>query len=159
MWRSSFAATISCRCRTTLLPRAFSSPSASFGSWSMGYNFDRRKINFRQLSTRNDFDLEAVCSAHMEVPEQEFVLGCSFLHQIALGTAPALLEQKFPQLEALVNFRDYDRRTRKCHMLSSIVLWQCSSILLFCSPSHSRVRGSLRIVRIPPRNGSPDQSE
>ena len=65
-------------------------------------------------SCPTEFDLDAFCQKHMELPEQDFVLGCSFLHQVALGTSPAILQEKF-QLQdnpRLFNFRDYDRRVK-----------------------------------------------
>jgi hypothetical protein len=80
------------------------------------YNGPSSRILRRELSSNQvELDLEAVCqSAHMDVPEQDFVLGCSFLHQIALGTPPVILAQKFSletNRRGLINFRDYDRRT------------------------------------------------
>lgn len=47
---------------------------------------------------------------HMDVPEHEFVAGCSFLRKVALGTPPKELQAAF-DVPKLVNFRDYDRRT------------------------------------------------
>ena len=47
---------------------------------------------------------------HMELPVQEFALGCSFLHQTALGNLSELQAMAKAQ-PSLVNFRDYDRRT------------------------------------------------
>lgn len=41
---------------------------------------------------------------------QEFAMGCSVLHQAALGNK-LVLEKIFLERPALVNFRDYDRRT------------------------------------------------
>lgn len=46
----------------------------------------------------------------MQLPAQEFALGCSFLHQVALGNQSDL-EKILDGQPGLVNFRDYDRRT------------------------------------------------
>ena len=46
----------------------------------------------------------------MQLPAQEFALGCSFLHQVALGNLYDL-EKILEDRPTLVNFRDYDRRT------------------------------------------------
>lgn len=49
----------------------------------------------------------------MHLPANEFALGCSFLHMVALGNQFELekMLQQRPNLS--VNFRDYDRRTGK----------------------------------------------
>eukprot|EP00957_Ditylum_brightwellii_P109072 8320917-Ditylum_brightwellii.AAC.1 len=46
----------------------------------------------------------------MQLPSQEFAMGCSVLHQAALGNQfeMDLILREWP---ALVNFHDYDRRT------------------------------------------------
>lgn len=54
--------------------------------------------------------LDDMCQGHMELPEHEFVAGCSFLRQVALGTPPEELKATF-DLNKVTNFRDYDRRT------------------------------------------------
>jgi serine/threonine protein kinase len=46
----------------------------------------------------------------MQLPMQEFALGCSFLHMVALGNQFEL-EKMLQERPALVNFRDYDFRT------------------------------------------------
>ena len=46
----------------------------------------------------------------MQLPAQEFALGCSFLHHTALGNQSDL-EKMLEERPALVNFRDYDRRS------------------------------------------------
>jgi hypothetical protein len=46
----------------------------------------------------------------MQLPAHDFALGCSFLHQVALGKlsdVETILEDR----PSFVNFRDYDRRT------------------------------------------------
>ena len=54
--------------------------------------------------------MDDLCSKHMDLPAQEFALGCSFLHQVALGNFK--LCQKFiNDWPEITNFRDYDRRT------------------------------------------------
>ncbi|KAL3922721.1 MAG: hypothetical protein SGILL_002051 [Bacillariaceae sp.] len=47
----------------------------------------------------------------MDLSAQEFAMGCSLLHQIALGMYPDDLKGILEDLPQLVNFRDYDRRT------------------------------------------------
>lgn len=49
-------------------------------------------------------------SQEMLLPAKEFALGCSFLHQVALGNQ-AELENILNEQPTFVNFRDYDRRT------------------------------------------------
>lgn len=44
------------------------------------------------------------------LPAQEFALGCSFLHQVALGNQFEL-QRILQERPSLVNFRDYDKRT------------------------------------------------
>ena len=46
----------------------------------------------------------------MQLPAKEFALGCSFLHQAALGSLEDL-ENILKDRPGFVNFRDYDRRT------------------------------------------------
>lgn len=46
----------------------------------------------------------------MQLEAQEFALGCSFLHQAALGNETDLVTM-LEERPTLVNFRDYDRRT------------------------------------------------
>lgn len=56
-------------------------------------------------------DLEGLPQKHMEVSAKDFAMGCSILHQIALGISPSLLEPILKDMPSMVNFRDYDRRT------------------------------------------------
>jgi ankyrin repeat protein len=49
-------------------------------------------------------------SVEMQLPAQEFAVGCSFLHLAALGNQLDL-ENLISKRPSLVNFRDYDRRT------------------------------------------------
>lgn len=46
----------------------------------------------------------------MQLPAEEFAMGCSFLHQVALGNQFEL-EKILQERPSLVNFRDYDKRT------------------------------------------------
>lgn len=48
----------------------------------------------------------------MDLPEEEFNRGCSFLHQCALGNVDEI-KRRIKQFECnnIVNFRDYDRRS------------------------------------------------
>lgn len=56
-------------------------------------------------------DLDELCQKHMDLSVQEFSIGCSFLHQVALGIPPSELSKALRDRPTLVNFRDYDRRT------------------------------------------------
>jgi len=58
-----------------------------------------------------DDDMDRICQKHMDLSAQEFALGCSILHQIALGIAPEKLESILRDIPMMVHFRDYDRRT------------------------------------------------
>lgn len=55
--------------------------------------------------------MDGLCQKHLEIAEQEFALGCRFLHQTALGNLSELQAMLQQQQPSLVNFRDYDRRT------------------------------------------------
>lgn len=46
----------------------------------------------------------------MHLPAEEFAMGCSFLHQVALGNQFEM-EKMLQEKQGLVNFRDYDKRT------------------------------------------------
>jgi len=54
----------------------------------------------------------------MDLPAQDFAIGCSFLHQIALGIPVDDIDKLLSDVPSLVNFRDYDRRT-PLHIASS----------------------------------------
>lgn len=62
--------------------------------------------------------LDDLCRKHMDLPAQDFAIGCSFLHQIALGIPVDDIDKLLSDLPSLVNFRDYDRRT-PLHIASS----------------------------------------
>jgi adenylate kinase len=55
-------------------------------------------------------EFDEFCKKHMQLPAQEFALGCSLLHQTALGNF-TVVEELLQDHPELVNFRDYDRRT------------------------------------------------
>lgn len=64
----------------------------------------------RFFTTSEDL-LDDLCRKHMDLPAQDFAMGCGFLHQIALGVATQEIEELLAEVPTLVNFRDYDRRT------------------------------------------------
>jgi len=55
--------------------------------------------------------LDDLCRKHMDLPAQDFAMGCGFLHQVALGVPTPEIERLLREVPSLVNFRDYDRRT------------------------------------------------
>lgn len=57
-------------------------------------------------------DLDDLCKKHIELPQDEFAKGCSFLQQVALGNLHEV-KRIIQELGAIniVNFRDYDRRS------------------------------------------------
>jgi hypothetical protein len=61
---------------------------------------------FCSFGTTKD-DLDDLCRKDMELPAQEFAIGCGFLHQVALGNR-SKLELILSELPTLVNFWDYD---------------------------------------------------
>lgn len=65
----------------------------------------------------------------MQLPAQEFARGCSFLHQVALGNLSDL-EKILAERPALVNFRDYDRRT-PLHVAASEGLVDICQFLIY----------------------------
>ena len=61
------------------------------------------------------FDFGCACTHdtsknELQLPAQEFAVGCSFLHMVALGNQFEL-ERMLMEKPSLVNFRDYDFRT------------------------------------------------
>lgn len=67
---------------------------------------------YKYIAQSDDFDdLDDLCQKHIDMPTQEFVIGCSLLHQVAKGISVDKLEEILDDLPGLVNFRDYDRRT------------------------------------------------
>jgi len=70
---------------------------------STTFQTNKERIAQQQIESLDDLK-------HMELPVQEFALGCSFLHQTALGNFSELQAMAKAQ-PSLVNFRDYDRRT------------------------------------------------
>jgi adenylate kinase family enzyme len=69
-----------------------------------------QSTSFSGFGTGEDRNLDDFCREHLDLPAQEFAMGCSFLHQIALGNQNEL-EKILEERPTLVNFRDYDRRT------------------------------------------------
>ena len=65
---------------------------------------------FRSFATSEDL-LDDLCQKHMDLPAQDFAIGCGFLHQVALGVPTEEIEDLLAEVPSLVNFRDYDRRT------------------------------------------------
>ncbi len=64
----------------------------------------------RSFATSEDL-LDDLCRKHMDLPAQDFAMGCGFLHQVALGVPTHEIEELLKEVPSLVNFRDYDRRT------------------------------------------------
>ena len=77
-------------------------PSLPLSSQSLPFS----SVGRRRLES----DLDDLCRNHMDLPAKEFAMGCSFLHQVALGNQSEL-EEILEERPSLVNFRDYDRRT------------------------------------------------
>ncbi|KAG7362897.1 ankyrin repeat domain protein [Nitzschia inconspicua] len=98
--------------------------NASFSSCfpSSAPSLSRFSSSFASVPTFDspmvDDNLEDLCQKHMDVPAQEFAMGCSILHQIAIGISVQDLESILNDMPRLVNFRDYDRRT-PLHIASS----------------------------------------
>ncbi len=76
-------------------------------------NITRCTVPRRQFHSNkalNGRDLDDLCKKHMLLPSDEFAIGCSFLHKVALGNVQEVQLQVLNR-KHLVNFRDYDRRT------------------------------------------------
>ena len=93
------------------------SPIAT-ATWNNGFRSCRyRKNDFRNRTGTHRFftsaedRLDDLCRKHMDLPAQDFAMGCGFLHQIALGVPTKEIEEVLTDMPNLVNFRDYDRRT------------------------------------------------
>jgi hypothetical protein len=56
-------------------------------------------------------NIDDLCREFMDIPAQEFAMGCSILHKIALGVSCQEVEKILNDMPNMVNFRDYDRRT------------------------------------------------
>jgi hypothetical protein len=52
-------------------------------------------------------NMDDLCRKHMDLPAQEFAMGCSFLHQVALGLPTQQLEEILKDRPSLINFRKY----------------------------------------------------
>ena len=105
-------------------PISLASPPSrtlSFGTLSISNSYSTHRlkpfipIKPRHLhsSTLNlEGDLDNLCKKHMDLPEEEFNRGCSFLHQCALGNVDEI-KRRIKEFECnnIVNFRDYDRRS------------------------------------------------
>ena len=72
----------------------------------------------RQHSSCAEDLLDDLCRKHMDLPAQDFAMGCGFLHQVALGVPTEEVDRLLSDVPSLVNFRDYDRRT-PLHIASS----------------------------------------
>lgn len=86
-------------------------PIRYFSTWS-----DHQKSPFSTNELHRKYVLEIdsmddICRKHMDLPAQEFAMGCSFLHQVALGIPPDELANILNDRPSLISFRDYDRRT------------------------------------------------
>jgi hypothetical protein len=65
---------------------------------------------------------------HGTIGTRKFAMGCSFLHQTALGNLTEL--QAMMQMQpSLINFRDYDRRTALVSARAQEVLVEIISLL------------------------------
>lgn len=79
-------------------------------------NFQQKNNNitkrfFLSDQEKADAQLDDLCKNHMDLPAQVFAMGCSFLHQVALGVPVDEVDTLLSKMPGLVNFRDYDRRT------------------------------------------------
>eukprot|EP00546_Thalassionema_frauenfeldii_P012448 CAMPEP_0178927956 /NCGR_PEP_ID=MMETSP0786-20121207/19553_1 /TAXON_ID=186022 /ORGANISM="Thalassionema frauenfeldii, Strain CCMP 1798" /LENGTH=396 /DNA_ID=CAMNT_0020603601 /DNA_START=125 /DNA_END=1315 /DNA_ORIENTATION=- len=59
----------------------------------------------------DDDSLDSLCQKHMNLPAQEFAMGCTLMLHIATGMDPFELVELLNDRPDLVNFRDYNRRT------------------------------------------------
>jgi len=93
------------------------SRSISGGSSLLSKKTAAREHYHQQQEDDNDnddndsLDSLLLCQKHiMELPTQEFAMGCNLLHQIAMGSFE-WVTSFLTDYPAMVNFRDYDRRT------------------------------------------------
>lgn len=70
-------------------------------------DIERAKLKVADFGCARSHDLSR---KDMHLPAQEFAIGCSFLHMVALGNQFEL-EKMLQERPHLVNFRDYDFRT------------------------------------------------
>lgn len=101
---------------TSPSPRTLSfSTLSTFNSYSAHHIKPSTSIKPRHLhpsSSNLEGDLDNLCKKHMDLPEEEFNRGCSFLHQCALGNVDEVKRRiKGLECKNIVNFRDYDRRS------------------------------------------------
>lgn len=99
-------------CHSDLKPENLMITSSALNSSSSTGHDDDALVNTPILKV---VDFGCACShdssrKDLQLPAQEFAMGCSFLHQVALGNQFELAKilQARP---SFVNFRDYDRRT------------------------------------------------
>ena len=103
-WLSRWAVSLSIPAQTSMLPSLQKTVLRT--SATLASEQDRPTTT----GTEDD-DLDNLCRKHMDLPAQEFAMGCSLLHKIALGVDASQLEQLLQDRPSLVNFRDYDRRS------------------------------------------------
>ncbi len=97
------------RCSPTSLPWLSNVPRSRKGILPLTRRFSTEEAymdDFLEETSMND-----LCRKHIDLPAQEFAIGCSFLHQVALGRSPIQLDAILKARPSLINFRDYDRRT------------------------------------------------
>jgi adenylate kinase family enzyme/ankyrin repeat protein len=83
-------------------------------SFSTGKDLQKTAFSTKELHRKYALEIDSMddlCRKHMDLPAQEFAMGCSFLHQVALGIPPSDLANIVNDRPSLINFRDYDRRT------------------------------------------------
>jgi len=90
--------------------QGLSSELSSISLESDGSNTEEYMAHAEFLKEKHLQNTLHTWAAEMQLPAQEFALGCSFLHQVALGNQSDV-EKILEDRPTLVNFRDYDRRT------------------------------------------------
>jgi len=90
--------------------QGLSSELSSISLESDGSNTEEYMAHAEFLKEKHLQNTLHTWAAEMQLPAQEFALGCSFLHQVALGNQSDV-EKILNDRPTLVNFRDYDRRT------------------------------------------------
>jgi hypothetical protein len=84
--------------------------SMTIDSGSDGSDLSPSEAFLQQKHLQNTLHTWAM---EMQLPPHEFAMGCSFLHQVALGQL-SNVEDILETRPGFVNFRDYDRRTGRC---------------------------------------------
>ena len=116
LWEETNNVNPASRTNNKVLKNELSSMTADFAS--TGSELSPSEAFLQQKHLQNTLH---TWTMEMQLPPHEFAMGCSFLHQVALGEL-SNVEEILELRPGFVNFRDYDRRTGMYAMACTKVL-------------------------------------